>query len=148
MCKKLSLILLVLQLIANLSSAFADNSACSYFYSKLSELPHIKLTASDKGFKSLWDGKWKHGCEIIFKSHESIISGDEAYETFQSFINAPGWMIDNKLSADGPGSSSIGIENDRSKCTIHWSQHAWIDEKSGEQRQSSDIEMIIQCSSK
>ena len=85
---------------------------------------------------------------IIFKSHESIVYGDEAYETFHSFINAPEWTIDRKLIADGPGSSSIGIENDRSKCTIHWSQHAWIDEKSGKQRQSSDIEMIIQCSSK
>jgi hypothetical protein len=148
MCKIYPLILLFLLLIVNLSSASADDSACSYFFPKLSELPHIKLTTSDNGFKSLWDGKWNHGCEIIFKSHESIISGDKAYKIFQSFINAPGWMIDNDLSADGPGSSSIGIESDKSKCTIHWSQHAWIDEKSGEQRQSSDIEMIIQCSSK
>ncbi|MFC1881862.1 hypothetical protein ACFL2S_10255 [Thermodesulfobacteriota bacterium] len=145
MRKILSLILVLLQLIVNLSSAFADDSACSYFYSKLSELPHIKLTKSNNGFKSLWDGKWAHGCEIIFKSHESIISGDKVYETFQSLINTPYWIIDNNLSADGPGSSSVSIEKDKSKCTIHWSQHAWIDEESGEQRQSSDIEMIIQC---
>ena len=147
MFKNFFLILLLLQLIVNLSSVFADNSVCSYFYPKLSKLPHIKLSTSDNGFNSLWDGKWAHGCDIIFKSHESIISGDEAYQTFQSFINAPGWMIDNNLSADGPGSSSVSIEKDRSKCTIHWSQHAWIDEESGEQRQSSDIEIIIQCSS-
>ena len=145
MCKILSLILVLLQLIVNLSSAFANDSACSYFYSKLSELPHIKLTKSKNGFKSLWDGRWAHGCEILFKSHESIISGDDVYETFQSFINAPDWIIDNNLSADGPGSSSVSIEKDKSKCTIHWSQHAWIDEESGEQRQSKNIEMIIQC---
>jgi hypothetical protein len=128
--------------------ALADESPCSYFFPKLSELPHIKLTQTNNGFKSLWNGKWTHGCEIVFKSHESIISGDKVYDTFQSFINSPGWTIDNKLSADGPGSSSVTIERDKNKCTINWSQHAWIDDKTGEHRQSSDIEMIIQCTSK
>jgi hypothetical protein len=135
-------------IIFNLNSAFADDSACSYFYTKLSELPHIKLTQTNNGFKSLWKGKWTHGCEIIFKSHGSIVSGDKVYETFQSFIKTPGWIIDNKLSADGPGSSSVTIERDKNKCAILWSQHAWIDENTGEHMQSSDIEMIIQCSSK
>ena len=145
MRKILFLFFVLLLLIVDLSSAIADDSACSYFYPKLSELPHIKLTKSNNAFKSLWNGKWAHGCEIIFKSHESIISGDKVYETFQSLINAPDWIIDNNLSADGPGSSSVSIEKDKSKCTIHWSQHAWIDEESGEQRQSKNIEMIIQC---
>jgi hypothetical protein len=135
-------------LVVNLNPAFADNSACSYFYKKISEIPHIKLTQNNNGFKSLWNGKWIHGCEIVFKSHDSIVSVDEVYKTFQSFINSPSWTIDNKLSADGPGSSSVTIESDKNKCAILWSQHAWIDEKTGEHRQSSDIEMIIQCSSK
>ena len=132
----------------NLNLAFADDSPCSYFYPKLSELPHIELTQTNNGFKSLMDGKWTNGCEIIFKSHESIVSGDKVYNTFQSFINAPGWVIDNKLSADGPGSSSVTIEKNKNWCTILWSQHAWIDEKTGEHKQSSNIEMIIQCTSK
>jgi len=135
-------------MIVNVNLAFADDSACSYFFPKLSELPHIKLAQNNNGFKSLWNGKWTPGCEIIFKSHKSIVSGDEVYNTFQAFINALNWTIDNNLSADGPGSSSIGIENEKNKCTILWSQHAWIDDKTGEHRQSSDIEMIIQCSSK
>ena len=59
----------------NLNLAFADDSACSYFSSKLSELPHTKLTQNNNGFKSVWNGKWTHGCEIIFKSHDSIVSG-------------------------------------------------------------------------
>jgi hypothetical protein len=139
----LSLILILL--IVNLDLAFADDSVCSNFYPKLSKLPHIELTQNNNGFKSLMDRNWTHGCEIVFKSHESIVSGDKVYETFQSFINSPGWAIDNKLSADGPGSSSVTIERDKNKCAILWSQHAWIDEKTGEHRQSSDIEMIIQC---
>jgi hypothetical protein len=146
MSKILPLILILL--IVNLNLAVANYSACSCFYPKLSELPHIKLTQTNNGFKSLWDGKWTHGCEIVFESHDSIVSGNKVYDTFQSFINAPGWAIDNNRSADGPGSSSIGIENEKNKCTILWSQHAWIDEESGEQKQSSNIEMIIQCSSK
>jgi hypothetical protein len=146
--KDKTLPLILIFLIANLNLAFADDSACFYFYTKLSELPHIKLTQNNSGFKSLIDGKWTHGCEIIFKSHESIISGEKVYNTFQSFINAPGWIIDNNLSADGPGSSSATIERDKNKCAILWSQHAWIDENTGEHMQSSDIEIIIQCSSK
>ena len=132
-------------MIVNFNIALADDSACSYFFSKLSELPHIKLTKNINGFKSLWDGKWTHGCEIVFESHKSIVSGDEVYNTFQAFINAPGWTIDNNLSADGPGSSSIGIENEKNKCTILWSQHAWLDEQSNEIKQSRNIEMMIQC---
>ena len=141
-------LLLLFIFIINLNPAFANDSACFYFYPKLSELPHTKLNQTNNGFKSLIDGKWTHGCEIVFKSHDSIVSGDKVYDLFQSFINSPGWAIDNSLSADGPGSSSIGIENDKSKCTILWSQHAWIDDKTGEHRQSSNIEMIIQCTSK
>ena len=145
--KKILPLFLIL-IIVNLNLAFADDFACSNFFPKLSELPHTKLTQNNNGFKSLWNGKWTHGCEIVFKSHDSIVSGDKVYDLFQSFINSPGWAIDNSLSADGPGSSSIGIENDKSKCTILWSQHAWIDDKTGEHRQSSNIEMIIQCSLK
>jgi hypothetical protein len=140
--------LILVLLIINLNLAFADDSPCSYFFPKLSELPHIKLSQNNDGFKSLANDKWTHGCEIVYESHESIVSGDKVYGTFQSFINRPGWTIDNNLSADGPGSSSIGIENEKGKCIILWSQHAWIDDKTGEHRQSSDIEMIIQCSSK
>jgi hypothetical protein len=135
-------------MIVNLNLAFANDSACSYFYPKLSKLPHIELTQNNDGFKSLWDGRWVQGCEIIFKSTESIVSGDKVYDTFQSFINRPGWTIDNNLSADGPGSSSVTIENNKNRCAIVWSQHAWIDDKTGEHRQSSDIEIIIQCSPK
>ena len=135
-------------LIVNINPVFSDNSACPYFYSKLSELPHIKLIQNNNGFKSLMDGKWTPGCEISFKSHASVVSGDKVYDTFQSFINSPGWAIDNKLSADGPGSSSVTIQNDKNKCTLLWSQHAWIDEKTGEHKQSSDIEMIMQCTQK
>jgi hypothetical protein len=58
------------------------------------------------------------------------------------------YEINYSLSADDPGSSSIVIESYKSKCTILWSQHAWIDDESGEHRQSSDIEMILQCTSK
>ena len=132
----------------NVNFALADDSACSYFYRKLSELPHTELIQNNNGFKSLWDGKWTDGCEIVFTSHDSIVLGDRVYNTFQSFIYSPGWTIDNILSADAPGSSSVTIESNKSKCTILWSQHAWIDENTGEHRQSSDIEMIIQCTSK
>jgi hypothetical protein len=60
---------------------------------------------------------------------------------FPTYCNA-------ELMADGPGSSSVGIENALSKCALHWSQHGWVYEKTGKIEQSSDIKIIVQCSSK
>ena len=145
---KRAFFLAILVIILNFSPAFGADAACSYFYKKLTELPHVKLTVNDDGFQSMWDGKEMSGCELIFESHASIVSGEKVYRIFQSFIQTPGWKIDNNLLADGPGSSSVGIENDKHKCCINWSQHAWIDEKSGKLTQSNHIEMIIQCSPK
>jgi hypothetical protein len=123
--------LFLILIFLNVNLALADDSACSNFYPKLSESPHTKLTLTNNGYKSLWNGKWIQGCEIVFESHDSIVSGDKVYHTFQSFINAPGWTIDNNLSADGPGSSSVTIESNKGKSTVHWSQHAGIDENTG-----------------
>ena len=60
----------------NVNLALANDSTCYYFYPKLSKLPHSKLTQYNNGFKSLWDMKWTDGCEIVFESHNSIVSGD------------------------------------------------------------------------
>ncbi len=125
----------------------ANDSTCIQFYNELLKLPHTKLTINSNGFVSLWDGKSVKGCEVIFESDESIVSGKVVYQTFQSFTNWQGWSINESLIADGPGSSIIGIENDQNKCTLHWSQHAWIDEKSNEYRQSEQIKLIVQCTS-
>jgi len=125
----------------------ANDSACLQFYNELLKLPHTRLTQISNGFFSLLDGKSLKGCEIIFESNESIVSGEDVYLKFQSFTNWQGWTINENLTADGPGSSTIGIENNQNKCILHWSQHSWIDEKSNEYRQSDQIKLIIQCTS-
>ena len=112
------------------------------------KLPHTRLTETSNGFVSLLNGKSVKGCEVIFESNESIVSGEVVYLKFQSFTNRQGWFINENLSANGPGSSTVGIENNQNKCIIHWSQHSWIDEKSNEYRQSEHIKLIVQCSSK
>jgi len=125
----------------------ANDSACLQFYNELLKLPHTRLTQISNGFFSLLDGKSLKGCEIIFESNESIVSGEDVYLKFQSFTNWQGWTFNENLTADGPGSSTIGIENNQNKCILHWSQHSWIDEKSNEYRQSDQIKLIIQCTS-
>ena len=125
----------------------ANDSTCLQFYNELLKLPHTRLTQISNGFVSLWDGKSLKGCELIFESNESIVSGEVVYLKFQSFTNWQGWYINENLTADGPGSSTIGIENNQNKCILHWSQHSWIDEKSNEYRQSEQIKLIIQCTS-
>lgn len=126
----------------------ANDSPCIQFYNELLKLPHTRLTETSNGFVSLLNGKSLKGCEVIFESNESIVSGEVVYLKFQSFTNRLGWFINENLSADGPGSSTVGIENNQNKCVIHWSQHSWIDEKSNEHRQSEHIKLIVQCSSK
>ncbi len=141
-------LLLTSLMFLNISTAFGAGSVCSHFYNKLSELPHLRLTLSDDGFKSIWNGNHQQGCEVFYESHVSLVSGREVFELFESFTRDPGWVINGNLVADGPGSSTVGIEKDNNRCLINWSQHAWIDEETKEHRQSRQIKMIVQCSPK
>jgi len=148
MSMKIKFLLLASLLLLNTSIAFGSDSVCSYFYRSLLQLPHTKLTQNNNDFLSLWNGQRLQGCEVVYESHESLVSGSRVYDQFESFIHTPGWLIKNSLVADGPGSSTVGIENENNRCLINWSQHAWIDEKTKEHRQSSQIKMIVQCSPK
>jgi hypothetical protein len=140
--------LLTSLILLNISAVFGADSVCSHFYNKLSELSYRQLTLSDDGFKSLWDGNHQRGCEVYYESHVSLVSGSEVYELFESFTRDSGWVINGNLVADGPGSSTVGIEKGNNRCLINWTQHAWIDEETKEHRQSRQIKMIVQCSPK
>jgi hypothetical protein len=126
--------------------AFSEDSSCNYFYEKLQDIPHSKLTLKKGVFESLLDAKPISGCEVEFKSHVSMVSGEKVLERFESLTQTPGWVTDNV--ADGPGSSTVVIKKDKSRCLLHWAQHSWVDEKSKEIEQSEDIEVMIQCFSK
>ena len=123
----------------------ANESPCNQFYNELSKLPHTRLTETSNGFVSLLDGKSLKGCEIIFESNESKVSGEIIYLKFQSFTKRQGWFINEKLMADGPGSSTVVIENAQNRCILNWSQPSLMDEKSNEYRQSENIKLIVQC---
>ena len=134
-------------IILNWNPVHGDDSACRLFYDKLSKLPHTKLTVNTNGFVSFWDGKQINGCEVAFETDESMVSGKVVHQKFEAFIKLKGWSFNEKLIADGPGSSIVGIENDGNRCLINWSQHSWIDEKTGKIKQSYQIRIVVQCSS-
>jgi hypothetical protein len=123
--------------------AFGENATCKYFYEKLLDIPHSKLTLKKGVFESLLDGKAISGCEVEFKSHASKVPGEKVFERFESLTHTQGWVTDNV--ADGPGSSRVVIERERTRCFLLWSQHSWVDEESKEIKQSEDIEVTIQC---
>ena len=148
MSMKIKFLLPASLLLLNTSIAFGADPVCSYFYRSLLRLPHTKLTQNINDFLSLWNGQRLQGCEVVYESHESLVSGSKVYDQFESFIHTLGWSINNNLVADGPGSSTVGIENEMNRCLINWSQHAWIDEKTKEHRQSSQIKIVLQCSPK
>ena len=133
-------------IILSCNAAHGDDSACRLFYSKLSELPHSKLTVNTDRFISLWDGKNINGCEVIFETDESMVTGEVVHKKFESLINLGGWSLNEKSMADGPGSSTINIENDGNRCLINWSQSSWVDEKTDEIKQSDKIKIVVQCS--
>jgi len=103
---KIIFLFLALLLLLNISVAFGDDSVCSHFYNRLSELPHTKLTLNIDSFISLWNEKRLEGCEVVYESHESMIPGSRVYDLFESFIHTPGWIVNNNLAADGPGAQS------------------------------------------
>lgn len=143
--KPFKLSLIFLSILIFCQSGIANNLPCQQFYSELLKLPHTRLTETTNGFVSLLDGKSLKGCEVIFESNESIVSGEIVYKKFQSFTNRQGWTINENLMADGPGSSTVVIENNQNRCILNWSQHSWIDEQSNEYRQSENIKLIVQC---
>ena len=62
--------------------AFGEDAACKYFYEKLVDIPHSKLTLKKGVFESLLDGKVISGCEVEFKSHASKVPGEKVFERF------------------------------------------------------------------
>jgi len=135
-------------LLLSISTTFCAETVCTYFYNSLSEIPHSQLIENNDGFASIWDGKKLQGCEVVYESHISLVQGQDVYKLFESFFHSPNWTINNNFIADGPGSSTLGIENKTNRCLLNWSQHAWVDEETNEQKQSNQIIIIIQCSAK
>lgn len=142
---KTILLLAAFFLLINAGVASGTDSVCSYFYHKLSQMPHSKLIMNNGDFKSVWNGKQLNGCEVIYESNVSMVAGSKVFELFESLKQTPGWAINNDLVADGPGSSSMGIENETHRCLINWQQFSWIDEETQQYEQSSDIKMVVQC---
>jgi len=65
--------------------------------------------------------------------------------TCTSYLNH---LPETQVGKSGPGSSTVGIKKDNNRCLINWTQHAWVDEKTKEHSQSSQIKVIVQCSPK
>jgi len=135
-------------LLLNTSTTFCDDSVCTHFYNNLSELPHNRLVENISGITSIWDGENLQGCEIVYESDISLVPGTDVYKLFESLIYCPNWIIHNNFISGGPGSSTVGIENKMNRCLLNWSQHAWLDEETNEQKQSNQIKIIVQCSDK
>ena len=90
-------ILFIGLIILNWNPVHADDAVCRLLYAKLSELPHTKLTLNTNGFVSIWNGQQSDGCEVVFETDESKVSGKVIHQKFESIINWQGWSINEKL---------------------------------------------------
>lgn len=93
--KVLSYILVILSLFA-FRICIAGDSVWLQFHDELSKMPYTKLKLNYNGFVSVRDGNQTKGCEVVFESHEARISGAVVYQKFGSFINRPGYLMNNK----------------------------------------------------
>jgi hypothetical protein len=126
--------------------ASAQSRGCSYFQSRLADLPGLDLVLNTGAFNSIWDGKRTDGCEVVFESHTSVLSEEDARRKFDELITSPGWKVNEMLSADGPGSATVALEKRGERCALHWSRHAWIEAATHQDRRSEDIRILVQCS--
>lgn len=145
--KKIAIVL-ILFLPAVLIAAEPEGTICSPFQQKLEEIKHLELNISPAQFE--FDGKTYDGCEIVFKTKWSLMK--EGFDPMNStypeeggdLYNA-GWRVDEKFSADGPGSTHYTLRNGEKVCIIYWSFVAYIDEKTGEYVSGDDIVCRMMC---
>ena len=128
------------------SPGFAQLAGCAYFHKKLSDLPHLDLYVSAEAFNSIWDGRRTDGCEVVLETHTSLLPSEDGRRQFEQLLKAPGWKLNELLVADGPGSSSAALEYRNERCSLHWSQNAWVEDRTHETRDGDEIRIIVQCS--
>jgi hypothetical protein len=97
---KIKFLLLASLLFLNTSLAFGADPVCSYFYRSLLQLPHTKLTQNINDFLSLWNGQRLQGCEVVYKSHESLVYFSNQFIPSHHFF-PKGNRIDADISSEG-----------------------------------------------
>jgi hypothetical protein len=110
-------------------------------------MPYEELILSDGTHESLWDRKKYVGCEIQFKTNDTLLSGQKAPD-----FEAPegtemyrrGWRMNNSIGADGPGTGIYAIEKESVLCLIRHDQPAYLDDH-GNFVQSETLSISIQC---
>ncbi len=131
-------------------TAHARSDPCEYFFRSLKALPNEKLTRRSGEHESFFDGKEYIGCEVRFVTNirlvpdRNVIPNFSAQESTDLYLE--GWRMNNSYAADGPGSSSFGIEKGKTLCLIMDHQPAYLDEKEGI-IQSETITIVVQCRS-
>ena len=142
---RIGLLSLSVSLVAAEPHAVLD--PCDAFYQDLLVVPHVSLTVAADGFTSIWDGESYAGCEIEFKTNDSIRSGVAAPSFFAdpgTALYDDGWRMRVDIGADGAGSGVHGIQRDAVLCIIRWEQAAYIDDD-GTFVESETLRMWIQC---
>ena len=84
------IVLASLLLIPIAAIGYADDSICTQFHQKLSEMPHNQLSLNTDNFVSIFDGKQLDGCEVFYESNESLVSGDRVHDLYNELINSNG----------------------------------------------------------
>lgn len=124
-----------------------EKNTCEYFFLSLESKPHEELTHRNGEYQSLLDGKKHTGCEIKFVTNDILLSGIKVpdftpVEGSEMYRN--GWRVNNSFSADGPGTSLLGVQKKTVLCLVGYNQPAYLDDQ-GNIIQSETLSITVQC---
>ena len=130
----------------------SENNACRYFADRLEPVPHLNLKITADTYRSFRDTRTYTGCKLTFVTSDSLLAGyKDSIPRFQALegteLYRMGWRMNDKYTADGPGTGVHGIEKDSTLCLVLYEKPAYLDDN-GEIQSSETITLTIECREK
>jgi len=139
--------LLIMLLLPATALAGEINHNCAPFYQALLQLPHEDLQSSDGPFTSEWSRHCVEGCLLVMITNQSLL-GDQSLADLSGEPGTPlydeGWRSNPAYTADGPGTSLVGLEKDGALCLVFTSQPSFVGD-TGKIIQDDAIKVLVEC---
>jgi len=144
----LRLLLLIAMLLPTTTAQAGDlNDSCAPFFQALLQVPHESLDRRDGLFTSQWTQHCVDGCLLEMQTAQARL-GSESLAELSAEPDTPlyqdGWRSNPSLSADGAGTSVVGLERNGVLCLVFTEQPSFID-ANGRFVQSESIKVRVEC---
>jgi hypothetical protein len=139
--------LLIMLLLPATSLAGEINQNCAPFYQALLQIPHDTLDHAEGPFTSEWSRHCVEGCVLTMLTNTELLGG-QSLADLSGESGTPlydeGWRSNPAYSADGPGTSLVGLEKDGALCLVFTLQPSFVDD-TGKIIQDEAIKVRVEC---